>query len=137
MIGSEESVSLECVYIDLTILKQKPKPINFNDETTYNEITFLRKLTGREAEISPVTLAKELTSYNPTNPEIWCLIGHPGCGKTFLAKRTALRFSCSELVGILYSISIPCRNPDWYSMESTRHEEERKVDSEFIQKWLL
>ena len=137
MIGSDESVSLAHVYIDLTILKQKPKPIDLKDETTYNEIAFLRKIANREVEISPVDFTEELISYKPTQPEIWCLIGNPGCGKTFLAKRTALRFSSNELAGILYSISIPCRNPDWHAMEFTRHEEEKQVDSEFIQKWLL
>ena len=136
MIGSDESVSLAHVYIDLTILKQKPKPIDLKDETTYNEITLLRKIANREVEISPVDFRKELTTYKPTEPEIWCLIGNPGCGKTFLAKRTALRFSSNELTGILYSISIPCRNPDWHAMEYTRYEAEGEFDNEFISKWL-
>ena len=137
MIGNDKSMSLAHVYVDLTILKQEPREVNWKDETTYNEIAFLRKIANREVEISPVDFTKELISYKPTQPEIWCLIGNPGCGKTFLAKRTALRFSSSELSGIFYSISIPCRNSDWHSMESTRYEEDKKVDSEFIQKWLL
>ena len=69
-------------------------------------------------------------------PEIWCLIGNPGCGKTFLSKRTALRFANSELPGIHYSISIPCRNPDWHALEITRHEAELTISTEFILKWL-
>ena len=137
MIGNDKSVSLAHVYVDLTILKQGLREVNWEDETTYNEIAFLRKIANRKVKISPVDFKEELTSYKPTQPEIWCLIGNPGCGKTFLAKRTALRFSSNELAGILYSISIPCRNPDWHAMESTRHEEDKKVDSEFIQKWLL
>ena len=136
MIGSDESVSLAHVYIDLTILKQKPKPIDLKDETTYNEIAFLRKIANREVEISPVDFTEELISYKPTQPEIWCLIGNPGCGKTFLARRTALRFSSNELAGILYSISIPCRNPDWHAIEYTRYEAEGEFDNEFISKWL-
>ena len=134
--GSDEIVSLSHVYIDLTILKQKPRAINMEDETTYNEIAYLRKIANQEVEIRPVNFTKELKTYKPTKPEIWCLIGNPGCGKTFLAKRTALRFSSSELVGIVYSISIPCRNPDWHAMECTRYEADKKVDSEYIQKWL-
>ena len=149
MLGEYQMVSLKKVYIDLTILKEKPRAINFKDETTYNEIAYLRKIANKEVEIIPVNFTDELKSYQPTNleteevereeqkkPEIWCLIGNPGCGKTFLAKRTALRFSSSELVGIQYTISIPCRNTDWHAMESTRYEEEQKVESEFIQKWL-
>ena len=136
IIGSDETVSLSHVYIDLTILKQKPRAINMEDETTYNEIAYLRKIANKQVKIEPVNFTEELTSYESKEPEIWCLIGNPGCGKTFLAKRTALRFSSSELVGILYSISIPCRNPDWHAMECTRYEADKKVDSEYIQKWL-
>ena len=56
--------------------------------------------------------------------------------KTFLAKRTALRFSSNELTKIQYSISIPCRDTEWHSMEVSRIQKEKKVDSEFIQKWI-
>ena len=136
MLGSDESVSLSYVYIELTILKQKPRAIKIKDETTYNEIAYLRKIANKEVRISPVDFTAELISYKPIKPEIWCLIGNPGCGKTFLTKRTALRFSSGELVGIIYSISVPCRNTDWHSMESTRYEENKKIESEFIQKWL-
>ena len=136
IIGSDETVSLSHVYIDLTILKQKPRAISMEDETTYNEIAYLRQIANKQVKIEPVNFTEELTSYESKEPEIWCLIGNPGCGKTFLAKRTALRFSSNELVGILYSISIPCRNPDWHAMESTRYEADKKVESEYIQKWL-
>ena len=156
MLGEDQMVYLKKVYIDLTILKQKPRPINLKDETTYNEIAYLRKIANKQVEIKPVEFTKELRKYKARKsityktkypevgkwksykqkPEIWCLIGNPGCGKTFLAKRTALRFSSNELTGIQYSISVPCRNTDWHSMESTRNEEEKKVESEFIQKWL-
>ena len=136
MIGKDKPVSLSEVYVDLTILKQEPREIKIEDETTYNEIAYLRKIANKEVRISPVDFTAELISYKPTKPEIWCLIGNPGCGKTFLAKRTALRFSSSELVGIIYSISVPCRNTDWHSMESTRYENDKKIESEFIQKWM-
>ena len=136
MLGDEESVNLSEVYIELTILKQKPKAIDFKDETTYNEIAFLRKIANKEVEIKPVNFTEELRLYKPEKPEIWCLIGNPGCGKTFLAKRTALRFSSNELTGIQYSISVPCRNTDWHSMESTRYENELEIETVYISKWL-
>ena len=136
MLGDENTVSLADVYIELTIMKQKPRPINLKDETTYNEIKYLRKIANKEVKIKPVHFTTELNNYNPTYPEIWSLIGNPGCGKTFLAKRTALRFSSSELVGIIYSISVPCRNTDWHSMESTRYENESEIETEYIRKWL-
>ena len=136
MLGDDESVSLAHVFVDLTILKEKPKEINMADETTYNEIAYLRKISNKEVEVIPVDFTIEITEYDSEEPEIWCLIGNPGCGKTFLAKQTALRFSRSELTGIRYSISVPCRNTDWHAMESTLYEEGKKIESEFIQKWL-
>ena len=136
MLGDDESVNLAEVYIELTILKEKPKAINFKDETTYNEIAYLRKIANKEVEITPVDFTEELKEYKPTKPEIWCLLGNPGCGKTFLAKRTALRFSSSELVDIKYTISIPCRSTDWHTMESTRYENELEIETEYISKWL-
>ena len=134
--GSDESVSLTDVYIDLTILSDKPEAIKLEDETTYNEIAKLRKMARQGSRRRQIDFTNELRSYESKKPEIWCLIGNPGCGKTFLAKRTALRFSSNELTGIKYSISVPCRNTEWHAMESTRYEEEKKVESEFIQKWL-
>ena len=156
MIGKDKAVRLSEVYVDLTILKQEPREINMEDETTYNEIAYLRKIANKEVEIIPVDFTEELRkyktrkliTYKPMNPkigkwkgykqtpEIWCLIGNPGCGKTFLAKRTALRFSSSELVDIEYSISIPCRSTDWHAMESTRYENELEIETEYISKWL-
>ena len=136
MLGKDKLEWLENVFVDLTILKEEPREINFKDETTYNEIAYLRKIANKEVEIIPVDFTEEITTYEQTTPEIWCLIGNPGCGKTFLAKRTALRFSRSELVGIQYTISIPCRSTDWHAMESTRYENELEIETEYISKWL-
>ena len=136
MLGKDKLEWLENVFVDLTILKEEPREIKIEDETTYNEIAYLRKIANKEVEIIPVDFTEEITTYEPTTPEIWCLIGNPGCGKTFLAKRTALRFSSSELVGIQYSISIPCRSTDWHAMESTRYENELEIETEYISKWL-
>ena len=136
MIGKDKLEYMESVFVDLTILKQEPRPFDLEDETTYNEIAYLRKIANKEVSIEPVDFTEELRTYEATNPEIWCLIGNPGCGKTFLSKRTALRFSSNELASIQYAISIPCRNTEWHAMEATRHAEGKKVDCEFIQKWL-
>ena len=136
MLGEDASVNLANIYIDLTILKQKARAINLKDETTYNEIAYLRKIANKEVEITPIDFTDELTSFNAMKPEIWYLIGNPGCGKTFLANRTALRFSSNEVTGIQYSISVPCRNTDWHAMESTRYENELELEKEYISKWL-
>ena len=136
MLDDDELVSLEQVYVELTIVKQKPRAINMADETTYNEIAMLRKIGNNEVQITPIDITQELNTHKQEEPEIWCIIGNPGCGKTFLVKRTALRFSNSELIGMKYSISIPCRNTDWHVMESTRYENEIEIEKEYISKWL-
>ena len=136
MLGDDETVSLAHAFVDLTIIKQKPRPVKVEDETTFNEIAFLRKIANKEIEIFPVDFTEELKTCKAETPEIWNLIGNPGCGKTFLAQRTALRFSQYELTQIGYSIAIPCRNTDWHNMESTRIEEDRTITAEFVQEWL-
>ena len=136
ILGDDEAVSLKSVFVDLTILKQKPRPVKLEDETTYNEIAYLRKIAKKEIKITPVDFTEELKMCKAETPEIWNLIGNPGCGKTFLAQRTALRFSQYELTQISYSIAIPCRNTDWHNMESTRMEEDRTITAEFVQEWL-
>ena len=136
MLGDDETVNLVYTYVNLTIIKQKPRPINIEDETTFNEIAFLRKIARKEIEIFPVDFTDELMSCTAETPEIWYLIGNPGCGKTFLSKRIALRFSQYELTHISYSIAIPCRNTDWHNMESIRVEDERTITAEFVQEWL-
>ena len=133
MLGDDETVSLAHAFVDLTIIKQKPRPVKVEDETTFNEIAFLRKIANKEIEIFPVDFTEELKSCTADSPEIWYLIGNPGYGKTFLAKRTALRFSQYELTHISYSIAIPCGNTDWHNMESTRLEEDRTITAEFVQ----
>ena len=135
MLGKDKSVNLAEVFVDLTVIKEEPRPIDLADETTYSEISYLRKIANKEVKVVPVDFTEELKSYEKSKAEIWCLIGNPGCGKTFLAKRTALRFSESE-IECIYSISIPCRNPEWHELENTRQENERKIDNEFISEWL-
>ena len=136
ILGDDEAVSLKSVFVDLTILKQKPRPVKLEDETTYNEIAYLRKIAKKEIQITPVDFTEDLKTCKAETPEIWNLIGNPGCGKTFLAQRTALRFSQYELTQISYSIAIACRNTNWHNMESTRIEEDRTITAEFVQEWL-
>ena len=110
MLGKDDSVYLADVFVELTIVGQAPRAVNYEDETTYNEISFLRKIADNEIKIQPVDLQKELRYSKIDYPEIWCLIGNPGCGKTFLSKRIALTICEEELKRISFTISIPCRN---------------------------
>ena len=65
----------------------------------------LRKIARKQIKNKPINFTEELITYEAGKSEIWCLIGNPGCGNTFLAKRTALRFSLAELTNISYSNS--------------------------------
>ena len=136
IMGSDTTVNLADVYVELTVLKDKPEPIKIEDETTYNEIAMLRNLAEVKQWRETVDFREELRQYKDAKPEIWCLIGNPGCGKTFLAKRTALGFSREEVTNIQYSISIPCRSTEWHSMESIRYDNKMEIETEYISKWL-
>ena len=136
MLGNDKAVSLEKVYVDLTILKQKPRSVKLEDETTYNEIAYLRKIANKEVEVEPINFTKELKSCDPSKPEIWCFIGNPGCGKTFLCNRTALRFGNNEVSRFSYSLCIPCRKKEWHEMESSRVDAGFPITTEFVCQWL-
>ena len=69
----DEEVSLSSVYIDLTIVKEEPRPVKLEDETTCNEIAYLRKIARKEIEITPADFKDELKSYKTEKPEIWYL----------------------------------------------------------------
>ena len=137
MLGNDDAVSLEKVYVDLTILKQKPRPVSYEDETTYNEIAYLRAIANKEIDITPIDFMEEMKSCDPSKPEIKCFIGNPGCGKTFLCNRTALRFGNNELSEFSYSLCIPCRKQEWHEMESSRVEAGLPITTDFICEWLL
>ena len=59
MLGKDKAVSLSHIYIELTIVKEQPKEINYEDETTYNEIAFLREI-ARSKESSQWTSQRNL-----------------------------------------------------------------------------
>ena len=137
MLGNDDAVSLEKVYVDLTIVKGEPRPVSYDDETTYNEIAYLRKIANNEVQITPIDFMEEMKSCGPSNPEIKCFIGNPGSGKTFLCNRTALRFGNNELSAFSYSLCIPCRKQEWHEMESSRVEAGLLITTAFICEWLL
>ena len=135
MLDDEEKVDLESVFVPLTIIKEKPRLVIPEDETTYNEIAFMGKIARKEIDITPVDFDNELKEYFPSNPEIWCLIGNPGCGKTFLCYRIGLRFGQSKLPKFSFAVSIPCRNAEWHQMEQSK-KVSVGINEDFIQNWL-
>ena len=136
VLDDEEDVDIESVYIPLTIVKDEPREVKLEDETTYNEIAFLRKIANKEMKIDPVDFTEELMQYDASTPQIWCLIGNPGSGKTFLCHRTAIRFGSNELSQFSYCVTIPCRHQEWHQMEQSREKAGLSVNGDFIQEWL-
>ena len=135
MLDDEESVEIESVFVPLTIIKEKLREFNPDDETTYNEIAFLRKIAKKEIDIEPVDFDEELRQYFPSTPEIWCLIGNPGSGKTFLCHRIGLRFGQNKLPQFSFAVSIPCRHGEWHQMEQNK-KTSVGINKSFIQTWL-
>ena len=136
LLGRDKQVSLEYVFVDLTILKQKPRYVSLEDETTYNDIAYLTKIANKEVDISPVDLTEEFVSCDISHPEIWCFIGNIGSGKTFLCNRIALTFGNNELSKFLFTLYIPCRNLEWHDMESFRIESGQPITTDSITQWL-
>ena len=135
MLDDEEEVDLDSVFVPLTIIKEKPRLVNPEDETTYNEIEFMRKIARKEIDITPVDFDNEIKEYFPSNPEIWCIIGNPGSGKTFLCHRIGLHFGQNKLPQFSFAVSIPCRNTEWHQMEQSK-KVSVGINAEFIQTWL-
>ena len=116
--------------IGITILKQEPRSVKLEDETTYNEIEYLRKIANKEVEVGPINFTEELESCGRTAFH-WNL----GSGKTFLCNRTALRFGNNGVSRFSYSLCIPCRKQEWYEM-SSRVDSGFPITTEFICQWL-
>ena len=132
----EEAIALESVYTPLTIVEEKLMKIKANEETSLNEIAFLKAMSEKEKSLKVVDFISIISEHDPNNPQILCLIGNPGCGKTFLCKYLALQYGNSKHTNFKYLIMTQCRSEEWHTMEKTRQEGEKEIDEEFIQKWL-
>ena len=132
----EEAISLESVYTPLTIVEEEFMKVKANEETSLNEIAFLKAMSEKEKSLKVVDFISIISKQDPTKPKVLCLIGNPGCGKTFLCKYLALQYGNSKHTNFKYVLSTQCRSEDWHTMEKTRQEGEKEVDEEFIQKWL-
>ena len=132
----QEAIALESVYTPLTIVEEELMKIKANEETSLNEIAFLKAMSEKEKLLKVVNFISIISEQNPAKPKVLCLIGNPGCGKTFLCKYIALRYGNSKHTNFKYVLATQCRSEDWHTMEKARQEGEKEVDEEFIQKWL-
>ena len=130
----DEAIPLESVYTPLTVVKEIT--IQSSDDTSLNEIDFLRKMSQKEKSLIVVDFISIISDIDPNTPTVLCLIGNPGSGKTFLCKYLALLYGTSELTNFDYVLLIHCRNEEWHEMEKLREEKEEKINESFIQSWL-
>ena len=75
-------------------------------------------------------------SRDPSSNPVWCLIGNPGSGKSFLCKRFAFLYGDHQMRNFRFVISVPCRMPEWHKLEEVRQEAKYVVDQEFVIDWL-
>ena len=81
-----------------------------------------------------VDFESHLSYCRPEEPEVWTLIGNPGCGKTFLCKYAGYNYGIGNIDNFQYLMCIPCRDPEWHAIEVAR-QEDREINK-FIRRWL-
>ena len=136
LLDEEETVLLEHVYTPLTVVKEKLGNLKVGEDTTLNEIAFLKSMSDNVKSLETVDFISLVSSLDSNEPEVLILIGNPGSGKTFLCKYLALLYGTYELNNFTYVLSVPCRNEEWHKMEKTRQDNEIEIEEEFVQKCL-
>ena len=131
----EDSTALESIYTPLIIVEEEIIRVKESQETSLNEIAFLRSMNQKGKTLKIVDFMSIISLLDPTKPKVLCLIGNPGCGKTYLCKYLALQYGMCKLNNFTYVLSVPCRNEDWHKMEKARQESEIEIEEEFLYKW--
>ena len=133
----EAVVPIGSVYIPLTVIQIKPAKEEAFEESGLNEIEFLRNIHQQvKLETVEVVDFEEIVIKCDSNDnKLWCLIGHPGSGKTFLCKHFGYIYGTHTLNNFQYTVSIPCRNKEWHLLEEERHEKKQVINSPFIVSW--
>ena len=132
----EEAIALESVYTPLTIVEEELMKVKTIEETSLNEIAFLRSMGEKETLLEVVDFVSIISTQDPTKPKVLCLIGNPGCGKTFLCKYLALQYGNSKHTNFRFVISTQCRSEEWHTMEKSREDEEEKITSNFVRSFI-
>ena len=134
----DATVPIESVYTPLTVIQIKPAKEAAFEESGLNEIEFLRNI-HQQVELETVEVVdfeNIVIKCDLNDNKLWCLIGHPGSGKTFLCKHFGYMYGTHTLNNFKYTVSIPCRSKEWHLLEEERHEKKQVVNSPFIVSWL-
>ena len=132
----EEAIALESVYTPLTIVEEELMKVKANEETSLNEIAFLKSMGEKEKLLKVVDFISIISTRDTTKPKVLCLIGNPGCGKTFLCKYLALQYGNSKHTNFRFVISTQCRSEEWHTMEKAREDEEEKITPNFVRNFI-
>ena len=132
----EEAIALESVYTPLTIVEEELMKVKANEETSQNEIAFLKAMSEKEKSLKVVDFISIISTQDSTKPKILCLIGNPGCGKTFLCKYLAFQYGNNKHKNFRFVISTQCRSEEWHTMEKSREEKEEKITSKFVHSFI-
>ena len=123
-----------CTHL-LTDVKEELMRISVNEETS--EIAFLKAMNENEngKSLEVIDFISIISEQDPSDPKVFCLIGNPGCGKTYLCKYLALQYGNNKHTNFKYVLTTQCRSEEWHTMEKLRQDEKKEIDEEFIQKW--
>ena len=132
IILDKETISLTSVYTPLTVIKHNSTKSQSEEGTTVKEIEFLREMSKEVFEI--VDFELHLTRCRAKRPEVWTLVGNPGCGKTFLCNYAGYYYGIDKMEMHQYLLTIPCRDPEWHAIEVARQDDNEI--NKFIRRWL-
>ena len=138
VILDEATESIDSIFVPLTIVKVKPSKQKEVEESSFSEIEFLRTMHEKKSHetLDVIDFEEIVRTHDPLSPALWCMLGNPGSGKSFLCKHFAYLYGSTALLNFDYVLSIPCRSREWHQLEETRHEKNRIVTSEFVSTWL-
>ena len=130
----DETIPLDSVYTPLTVVKEIV--MQSSDDTSLNEIEFLRTMREGQRRIEVVDFISIISTLDANEPIVLCLIGNPGSGKSFLCKYLALQYANGENNNFTYQLSLQCRNEGWHAMEKNSEDKEEKITTSFVRDFL-
>ena len=85
LLDDDANVQLEYVYTPLTVVKEELTNLKVGEDTTLNDIAFLKSLSDNVKHLETVDFIELVSNLQSNEPEVLMLIGNPGSGKPFCA----------------------------------------------------